>query len=106
MIRDQHVLYRAMRIFLGYIRGRFISVQVQHPRNTTVLLTLHFTEMITFLRKRSVSELFKLQPFHTWALGTSRLQQEPDCLPAGLVSLGSPADRFNNLNSTAFEPHS
>lgn len=42
--------------FLHTLQEGSLLVQVQHPRHTAALLTLHYTELITCLRKRSVPE--------------------------------------------------
>lgn len=45
--------------FFDILEEGSLLLQVQHPRNTPVLLTLHYTKLITCLRK-SISELFRL----------------------------------------------
>lgn len=43
--------------FLHTLEEGLLLVQVEHPRHTAALLTLHYTELITYLQTRSVSEL-------------------------------------------------
>lgn len=41
--------------FLNLLEEGSPLAEVQHPRNTAVLFTLHYTELITYLRKLSIS---------------------------------------------------